>query len=180
MPIPKREAAVSALLAAVVDSSDDAIVSKTLDGVITTWNSGAEKIFGYSESEVIGKPITILIPSERLQEETEIIARLKKGERVAHFETVRQSKSGALLDVSLTISPIYDSKGKIIGASKIARDITEKKRTENALREERRVLEILNETGAIVASQLDLAKLVQSVTDAGKELSGAEFGAFFL
>lgn len=179
MPIPKREAAVSALLAAVVDSSDDAIVSKTLDGVITTWNSGAEKIFGYSESEVIGKPITILIPSERLQEETEIIARLKKGERVAHFETVRQSKSGALLDVSLTISPIYDSKGKIIGASKIARDITEKKRTENALREERRVLEILNETGAIVASQLDLAKLVQSVTDAGKELSGAEFGAFF-
>ncbi|MDL5051985.1 PAS domain S-box protein [Oscillatoria laete-virens NRMC-F 0139] len=174
-----REDQIRARLAAIVDSSDDAIISKTLDGIITTWNKGAEKIFGYCETEVLGKSITILIPPDRLEEEPEILTRLRRGERVAHFETVRKRKDGKLVDISLTISPMFDDCGRIIGASKIARDITERKRIENDLKDERRVLEVLYRTGATVASELDLEKLVQSVTDSGKDLTGAEFGAFF-
>jgi PAS domain S-box-containing protein len=166
-------------LAAIVETSDDAIVSKTLEGIITTWNKGAERIFGYTAAEVIGKSITILIPSERADEEPAILRKLTRGERVDHFETVRIRKDGSRLYVSLTISPVIDSSGKIIGVSKIARDITESKRTEEALRDEKRMLELLNKTGAILASQLDLHTLVQSVTDAATELSGAQFGAFF-
>ena len=115
-------------LAAIVESSDDAIVSKTLDGIITTWNIGAERMFGYRADEVIGKPITILIPPSSLDEEPEILARLRRGERIEHYETVRMRKDGSLLDVALTVSPVKDGNGKIIGASKIARDITERKR----------------------------------------------------
>jgi PAS domain S-box-containing protein len=115
-------------LAAIVESSDDAIVSKTLDGIITTWNIGAERMFGYRADEVIGKPITILIPPSSLDEEPEILARLRRGERIEHYETVRRRKEGSLLDVALTVSPVKDANGKIIGASKIARDITERKR----------------------------------------------------
>ena len=115
-------------LAAIVESSDDAIVSKTLDGIITTWNIGAERMFGYRADEVIGKPITILIPPSSLDEEPEILARLRRGERIEHYETVRVRKDGSLLDVALTVSPVKDGNGKIIGASKIARDITERKR----------------------------------------------------
>jgi two-component system sensor histidine kinase VicK len=113
-----------ALLAAIVESSEDAIVSKTLDGIITSWNSGAERMFGYTPAEIIGLPITILIPFDRLDEEPKIIEQLKKGERVDHFETRRRTKEGRLIDISLTISPVRDSDGNIIGASKIARDIT--------------------------------------------------------
>jgi PAS domain S-box-containing protein len=116
--------------AAIVDSSDDAIVSKDLNGVITSWNRGAERIFGYSAEEVIGKPVTILIPPERHEEEPKILERIRRGERVQPFETVRMRKHGSRVDISVTVSPVKDEAGKIVGASKIARDITEKKRSE--------------------------------------------------
>ena len=116
------------LLGAIVSSSDDAIISKDLNGIITSWNNGAERLFGYTADEAVGKPVTILIPAERLQEEPHILGRLQRGERVDHFETIRKRKDGTLLDISLTISPVKDQHGRIIGASKIARDITESNR----------------------------------------------------
>ena len=122
----KRAEEARARLAAIVESSDDAIVSKTLDGIIRSWNAGAERLFGYSTQEAIGQPITLIIPPERQDEERAILARLCRGERVEHFETVRVSKHGRRLNISLTVSPIRDDAGLIIGASKIARDITEK------------------------------------------------------
>jgi PAS domain S-box-containing protein len=122
-----------ALLAAVVESSDDAIITKTLDGTITSWNAGAERLFGYHADEAIGRPITIIIPPERRSEEREIIARLQRGERIDHFETVRVRKNGSMIDISLTISPVRDSSDRIVGASKIARDITQSKRAQEAL-----------------------------------------------
>ncbi len=131
----KRAEVARARLAAIVESSDDAIVSKTLDGVIRSWNAGAERIFGYSRQEAVGQAITLIIPPERHDEEREILARLCRGERIEHFETVRMSKLGRYLDISLTVSPIRDDAGQIIGASKIARDITERKRAADALRE---------------------------------------------
>lgn len=115
-------------LAAIVESSDDAIIGKTLDGIITTWNAGAERIFGYSAAEAVGKPIAILIPRELWHEETEILNRLRTGERVDHYETTRIRKDGSIISVALTISPIRDSAGVISGISKIARDVTEHKR----------------------------------------------------
>ena len=121
--------------AAIVESSEDAIVSKSLDGVIRTWNVGAERLFGYSASEAVGQSITIIIPPERLDEERIILARLRRGERVEHFETVRVARDGRPLDISLTVSPIRDRDGHVIGASKVARDISERKRTDEALRE---------------------------------------------
>jgi PAS domain S-box-containing protein len=120
----------SARLAAIVTSSDDAIISKTLDSVITTWNDGAQRLFGYTADEVIGETIYKLIPDDRQEEEPMILTRLKRGERIEHFETQRQTKDGRLIDVSLTISPIKDNQGQIIGLSKIARDISEKKKDE--------------------------------------------------
>jgi PAS domain S-box-containing protein len=131
---PERDSQrATLLLRAIVDSSDDAIVSKDLTGIITSWNNSAERIFGYTAAEAVGQPITMLIPEERLNEEPRILDRLRRGERVDHFETVRQRKDGELIDISLTISPVKDSQGNIIGASKIARDITGRKRTEAAL-----------------------------------------------
>ena len=124
-----------ARLAAIVDSSEDAIVSKTLQGIILSWNTGAERLFGYSSSEAVGQPITILIPPERIDEEAEILARIARGERIEHFETVRVTKDGHRLDISLTASPIRDVSGEIIGVSKIARDITDRRLAEQALRE---------------------------------------------
>jgi PAS domain S-box-containing protein len=123
------------LLAAIVDSSDDAIVSKTLDGVITSWNAGAERLFGYTASEAVGRHISLIIPLNRRDEERVIIERIKRGERIEHFDTVRIRKDKTTLDISLTISPVRDASGKIIGASKIARDITQRKRIERELRE---------------------------------------------
>jgi PAS domain S-box-containing protein len=120
-------------LAAIVDSSDDAIVSKNLDGVITSWNKGAERIFGYTAEEVIGKPITIVIPQDRQDEERMILTRIRRGERIDHFETVRQRKQGHLIVVSLTVSPVKNVEDKIVRASMIARDITEQKRIEEQL-----------------------------------------------
>jgi PAS domain S-box-containing protein len=123
------------LLASIIDSSDDAIVSKTLEGVITSWNAGAERLFGYTAKEAIGRPISMIIPLDRRDEETKILGRLRQGERIDHFDTVRVRKDGTRLEISLTISPVRDAAGKIIGASKIARDITERKRIERELHE---------------------------------------------
>lgn len=175
----QREEELRARLAAVVESSDDAIISKSVEGIIETWNSGAERMFGYTRAEMVGRPVTALIPADRLAEEDEILGRLKRGERVDHYETVRVRKDGSSLHVSLSVSPIADSTGKIIGASKIARNITERKRVEEALRDEGLVMELLNRTGSMIASQLDLQSLVQSVTDVATQLSAAKYGAFF-
>ena len=124
-----------ALLAAIVESSDDAIISKSLDGIITSWNRGAERLFGYTVAEAVGQPVTMLIPEERRDEEPEILSRVRAGDRVDHYETVRRRKDGTLVDISLTVSPIRDGTGRVIGASKIARDITDRK--EAAARVER-------------------------------------------
>ena len=121
---------VRARLAAIVDSSDDVIVSKTLDGVITSWNRAAERMFGWTAEEAIGRHITLIIPRERLPEEDEVLARIRRGDRVDHFETVRIAKDGGLVDVSITVSPIRDAAGRIVGASKIARDISDRKQAE--------------------------------------------------
>jgi len=119
-------------LAAIVESSDDAIVSKTLEGTVRSWNGAAERLFGYTAEEAVGQPITLIIPPERVQEESEILAKLRRGERIEHFETVRVAKSGRRIDVALTISPIRNAAGVIVGASKIARDISERKAYEQA------------------------------------------------
>jgi PAS domain S-box-containing protein len=121
-------------LASVIESSDDAILSMTLETIIATWNKGAERLYGYTSEEMIGKSVTILIPPNRIDEEPEILERLKKGERIDHYETVRCTKSGAMVHVSLTVSPIVDSAGKIVGVSKISRDITQRRRDEEAIR----------------------------------------------
>jgi PAS domain S-box-containing protein len=134
---------VNHTLAAVVDSSDDAIVSQDLDGIIATFNGGAERLYGYKAEEVVGKPITILIPADRRHEEPEIQARIRRGERVYHCETVGRRKDGTLVDISLTVSPVKDAQGRIIGASKIARDITERKFAEAKLRDSERQLQEL-------------------------------------
>jgi two-component system, chemotaxis family, CheB/CheR fusion protein len=142
----KRAMEIQERLATVVEYSDDAIVTKTLDGIVTTWNKGAERIFGYTAEEMIGKPIVLLIPQNRPDEEPSILARLRRGERIDHYETIRRRKDGTLIDVSLTVSPLRNADGRIIGASKIARDITAQKRAQLALQKandelEQRVLE---------------------------------------
>jgi PAS domain S-box-containing protein len=134
------------LSASIVESSDDAIISKDLNGIITTWNKGAQRIFGYSAEEVIGKPVTILIPSDRQDEDTNILERIRRSERVEHYETVRQGKYGDRVDISLTVSPLRNVEGKVVGASKIARDITERKQR-------------LRESEARLQAAVDLVKL---------------------
>jgi PAS domain S-box-containing protein len=140
----KEEEAAQAHLAAIVGSSDDAIVSKTLDGIIRSWNVGAQRIFGYTAEEAIGKPVLMLLPPDRKEEEVAILARLRAGERVDHFESVRMTKDGREIDVSLTISPVKDRKGRIIGASKVARDITRQKQAERELRAAKQMAETAN------------------------------------
>ncbi len=116
-----------------MESSDDAIISKNLDGVITSWNRGAERIFGYAAGEAVGRPITIIIPEDRQGEEREILTRLRRGERIDHFETIRQRKDGNLLIMSITVSPVKNADGRIVGASKIGRDITEQQRAQKQI-----------------------------------------------
>jgi PAS domain S-box-containing protein len=129
------EARALAYLTAVVESSDDAIITKDLTGIIQTWNRSAERIFGYSQKEAVGRHITLIIPQELHEEEKNILKRLYQGQRIEHYETVRRGKDGRLLDISLTISPIRDHLGEVIGASKIARDITQQKRAQRVLHE---------------------------------------------
>ncbi|HSC17302.1 MAG TPA: PAS domain S-box protein [Rhizomicrobium sp.] len=164
---------------AIVESSNDAIVSKTLDGIIQTWNKAAERIFGYSAEEIVGKSILLLIPEDRHHEESAILSKIQAGERLEHYETVRLRKDGTLLDLSLTISPVKDESGRIVGASKIARDITEKKRAERLLQLQTKRLKILNRVAKEISRDLDLDRIVQAMTDLATEVSGAEFGAFF-
>jgi len=144
-------------LASIVESSDDAIVSKNLDGIITNWNRGAERIFGYTAEEAIGRPITILIPENRQSEEREILTRIRRGERIDHFETIRQRKHGSLITVSLSVSPVKNAEGKIVGASKVARDITEQKLSQEkiatlAREAEHRSKNLLSSVQAVVNS----------------------------
>jgi PAS domain S-box-containing protein len=152
-----REQEIQNRLAAIVESSEDAIVSKNLKGVITSWNKAAERIFGYTAEEAVGRHITLIIPHDRLGEENDILARLRRGERVEHFETVRQRKDGTQFDVSVTISPVKDARGRIVGASKVARDITDRKKMECALREAElsgRLLQLQDEERRRVAREL--------------------------
>ena len=167
------------LLASIVESSDDAIVSKDLTGAIASWNRGAERLFGYEAHEVIGKPITILIPPDRQDEEIHILERLRRGERIDHFETVRRRKDGSLFEISITVSPIRNAKGVVIGASKIGRDITERKRAEELLSQQRHRFETLNRISQTISRDLDLERVVQAVTDIATALSGAQVGAYF-
>lgn len=139
-PVRAAEEA-QARLAAIVDSSDDAIVAKDLNGVIQSWNRGAEQIFGYKSHEVVGKHISILIPQDHLSEEDEIIGKIRRGERISHYETIRRRKDGRLIDVSLTVSAVKDAEGRVIGASKIARDVTEQKAARKALAQMNTLLE---------------------------------------
>ncbi|HWN98125.1 MAG TPA: PAS domain S-box protein, partial [Blastocatellia bacterium] len=140
-------------LAAIVESSDDAIIGKTLDGVITSWNTGAERIFGYKPEEVIGRSVTLLIPPDRLHEEPVILEQLRCGHRIEHYETIRKRKDGKLIDVSLTVSPIKDDQGRIIGASKIAYDVTDRKRAEEEIRFQAHLLNAVEQ--AVIATDLD-------------------------
>jgi PAS domain S-box-containing protein len=169
-------------LAAIVDSAEDAILSKDLNGIIQSSNAAAERLFGYSAEELVGRPVRILIPPDRQDEEDDILLRLRRGERIEHFETVRVTKDGRYINIALTISPVRDETGTIIGASKIARDITSFKRAEverlRLLRENAAVTETLNNVGALVASDLDRDKVVQAVTEAAKALTTAQVGAF--
>ena len=123
-----------ARLVAIVESSEDAIISKTLEGIITSWNKGAEGIYGYSAEETVGQPISMLVPSERPDEVPEILKKVRRGEKVEHYETVRLTKDGRRLYISLTVSPIKDSEGNVVGGSTIARDVTERKEAEERLR----------------------------------------------
>ena len=154
-----RAEEITGLLAAIVASSDDAIISKNLDGVITSWNKSAERIFGYGAEEAIGRHITLIIPPERHGEESDILGRLRRGERVDHFHTVRRRKDGRLLDVSLTISPVRDSSGRVIGASKVARDITEQKQAERALRESEQRFRVITDASPMLVWMAGTDKL---------------------
>ena len=168
-----------AILAAIVDSSDDTILSKTLQGIITSWNPAAQRMFGYTENEVIGKHISLLIPPDLLFEEEVIIGNIAKGNKVDHFETVRVTKDGRLINISISVSPIRDAKGKIIGASKIARDITEQKKAEKRLRSYANTLETINELCKTISEELNAQKLMQLVIAAAARVTGAASGAFF-
>src|SRR5688500_10375189 len=130
IPLPSSPDAVAARLAAIVDSSDDAIISKTLDGVITSWNRAAQKMFGYTEAEAVGQSIYLIIPPDRRQEEETLLRRIGQGEKVDHFDTIRRAKDGRMLNISLTVSPVRNRAGEIIGASKIARDVSDRKSAE--------------------------------------------------
>jgi PAS domain S-box-containing protein len=158
-------------LASIVESSDDAIVSKNLDGIITSWNRGAERVFGHTAEEAIGQPITIVIPQGRQDEERVILTRIRRGEHIDHFETVRQRKNGSLIAVSLTVSPVKDAKGNIVGASKIARDITEQKRHQEqitilAREAEHRSKNLLSNVQAmVILSQSDTAEGLKSAIE---------------
>lgn len=155
-----RESQARAHLAAIVAFSDDAIISKSLDGIVLTWNQGAERIFGYSEKEMVGQPIALLIPPERYDEEPHILGRIRKGERIDHYETVRRRKDGAEILISLTISPIRNDAGEIIAASKIARDITAQRRAETALRDVQKRLQIVIDSAPMVVFALDHTGIV--------------------
>ena len=172
-----------ALYAAIVQSSHDAIVSKTLDGMILSWNEGATRIFGYQPEEVIGKPITIIIPPELHEEERRILEKLRRGERIDHFDTVRVAKDGRRIAISLTVSPVRNARGMIVAASKVARDVSERKRVEHALRESEKRLAVqaqaltrLNELSTRLWGTRSLEDGLEDILAASLELLGADQG----
>ena len=175
LDITERKRGERALLslAAIVESSDDAIVSKDLHGIIVSWNAAAQRIFGYTEAEAVGQPVTIIIPPELQNDELQFLKRLQAGEHIEHFETIRVTKQGKRVHVSLTISPISNSKGEVVGASKIARDITDRKRAEHSLHEARAEL-------AHVTRALAMGELVGSIAhEVNQPLTGVVTNANF-
>ena len=168
----KRSEEIAQRLASIVESSDDAIIGKNLDGIITSWNKSAERLFGYGAEEVVGKSITILIPADRQGEEDAILKRIRSGQRVEHFETVRQRKYGGLIDIALTISPIRNSQGKIIGASKIARDITERKRAAEAAQRAEREFRDFVENASVGMHSVDADGIIVWANHTEMEMLG--------
>jgi PAS domain S-box-containing protein len=173
----RRAQLAQARLAAIVEASDDAIVSKTLEGSILSWNSGAERLFGYSASEAIGRPINLIIPPELQDEERSILQRLRRGERIDHFETVRVSKDGRRFEISLTVSPVRDSAGTVIGASKVARDVSERKRAEARLRESESDARLLQRLSAELIQQDDDRAIYLKIVDAAAEVMRSQFAS---
>ncbi|WP_223807446.1 PAS domain S-box protein [Pseudanabaena sp. UWO311] len=162
----------SRLLASVVESSDDAIITKTLDGIITSWNPAAERLFGYSEAEVIGQQVSILFPSDRLDEESQILERLKRGERIEHFETIRKGKDGRCIEVSATISPLFDNDGQIVGASKILHDISDRKASELQLGEALNLNQTILDSVNFAVISTDVEGIIQSFNIAAEKMLG--------
>ncbi|HKS28448.1 MAG TPA: PAS domain S-box protein [Pyrinomonadaceae bacterium] len=159
-------------LSAIIESADDAIISKSLEGVIMSWNRGAERIFGYTADEVIGKSVTILIPADHIDEEPRILARIRSGQRIEHYETIRVRKDGTLVNISLTVSPIKDGSGKILGASKIARDISQRVRAEEELNETRRQLETVFNNATVSLFIMDKQQHCTYMNPAAERLTG--------
>jgi len=169
----RRSAERGALqLVSIVESSDDAIISKDLNGIIQTWNAGAVRLFGYTEEEAVGQPVTMLIPAERLDEEPGILARLRRGERIHHYETVRRRKDGSFVDISLTVSPVKDGRGRVIGASKIARDISERKESQRRLLESEQRLQALLAAVPAAIYTTDANGRITYFNEAAVELAG--------
>jgi PAS domain S-box-containing protein len=173
-------------LAAIVESSDDAIVSKDLNGIVMSWNRAAEQMFGYTAEEMIGESIRRIIPADRQNEEDQVLEQVRRGQKVDHFETIRRRKDGSEVNISLTVSPIVSAAGVVVGASKIARDISARKTIEEErarllalTRAAAAITERLNAVGSVVASELDRGRIVQAVTDEATAGIGADFGAFF-
>jgi PAS domain S-box-containing protein len=176
----EKAAEVHARLAAIVESSDDAVVSKTLDGIITSWNSGAETLFGYTASEAIGHPMLMLFPPERASEEPGILARIARGESVSHFETQRVRKDGSMVDVSVSISPIRNSRGEIVGASKIARDITERRLAERRLQAQLARLDLLQRITRAAGERQDMPSIFRVVLGRLEDQLPIDFGCVCL
>ena len=167
-------------LAAVVASSEDAIISKTLEGIVTSWNTGAGRLFGYRADEIVGRSILTIIPEELRYEEVEILKRLRAGSRVDRTKRSACIKTASGLRSLLTISPVLDAAGNVVGAAKIAHDVTERRRLDRALAEEAKALETLNRVGQAVAAQLDIEALVQLVTDFRHTTNGRRIRRVFL
>jgi PAS domain S-box-containing protein len=169
----------TALLVAIIDSSEDAIISKNLNSRITSWNKSAERMFGYTEEEMIGNHINVLIPEELAGEEEMIISNLKAGKKIERHATIRLTRSGEKLQVSVTISPIRNSKNVIVGASTIIHDITLQKQNEQLIGEYAQRLTLINSISKVISAHLDVSTILQKVTDVTTQISGAAFGAFF-
>lgn len=173
----KKDQEKKNILSAIVESSEDAIISKTINGIIMSWNESATRIFGYSEQEIIGAHIRILIPKGLQDEEDKIIRQIREGRAIEHFETRRLTKSGREVHVSLTISPIKNYRGQIIGASKIARDISERVERDHLIREGEEKMHILNAISKLMAEKLDTGSILTHVIEAATKITGADFGA---
>ncbi|HKQ51155.1 MAG TPA: PAS domain S-box protein [Pyrinomonadaceae bacterium] len=175
----KRAEETRRLLSAIVESSDDAIMSADMNLKVASWNSGAERMFGYTAAEALSQDATLITPPELAEETRARFEHFKQSLVPQHFETVRRAKDGRLVDVSLTLSPITDERGRLVAISAMARDVTARKRAEEQLREQAEIIETVNRAGQMLAAELDQHRLVQSVTDAATEVTGARFGSFF-